>query len=311
MKLSLVIPCYNEGGNVKDFFEAAQKAFCVCKYQYEFIFVDDGSTDGTADILKGLYKQYRACMSVVCFSRNFGKEAAILAGLNHADGDFTAIIDADLQQRPELVLDMADFLETHEEYDVVAAYQEKRIEGKAMAGAKKIFYKLANLACEVSFYPGASDFRTFRSRVVQAVAAMPEYFRFSKGIFSWVGFKTYYMPYQVQERHAGTSKWTLHKLVKYAGEGFLSFTIFPLRIASYVGGITSAASILYMLAVIIRRLFFATDIPGYPTIVVLILLLGGIQLLVLGIIGEYLGRIYIQGKNRPIYIEKEYLKAGK
>lgn len=310
MKISLIVPCYNEAGNVAAFFEAVRRAFGASRYHYECIFVDDGSTDGTINILKEMYQKYTDDVSIIRFSRNFGKEAAILAGLRHMDGDLAAVIDADLQQQPGLVLDMADFLAVHEEYDVVAAYQEKRIEGRAMAGAKKIFYRLINWTCDIDFYPGASDFRTFRCCVAQAVISMPEYFRFSKGIFSWVGFATYYMPYMAEERHAGKSKWSVQKLIKYAAEGFLSFTTFPLKIASYLGGMTSIVSIIYMLVVIIRRLFFATDIPGYPTIVVLILLLGGIQLLVLGIIGEYLGRIYIQGKNRPVYIEKEYLKAS-
>lgn len=309
IKVVLVVPCFNEAENTAVFFEAVQEAFSNQKFCYEILFVDDGSTDGTMAVLKGLYQKHPEYISIISFSRNFGKEAAVLAGLKHAEGNFITVIDADLQQRPQLVIDMVEFLCKHEEYDAVAAYQKTRIEKKAMSRAKKLFYQCMNRACEVDFYPGASDFRTLRSYVVQAVIALPEYFRFSKGIFSWVGFRTYYMPYKAEKRNAGQSKWPLKKLIKYAMEGFISFTTLPLKLATYVGIATSVASVIYMAAVVIRRLFFATDIPGYPTIVVLILLLGGIQLMVLGILGEYLGRIYIQGKNRPIYIEKEYIKS--
>ena len=206
---------------------------------------------------------------------------------------------------------MVEFLDAHEEYDVVAAYQEKRIEKKALAGVKNLFYKLINKVCDIEFYPGASDFRTFRRIVVESIISMPEYFRFSKGIFSWVGYETYFMPYVAEERNAGETKWSIRKLIKYAIEGFISFTTFPLKIATYLGGTISVISIIYMIVVIIQKLCFSIDVPGYPTIVVLILFLGGMQLMILGIIGEYLARIYIQSKNRPIYIEKEYLGIAK
>ena len=167
-----------------------------------------------------------------------------------------------------------------------------------------MFYKLINKVCEIEFYPGASDFRTFRKNVIEAIISMKEYFRFSKGIFSWVGFETYYMPYIANKRYSGESKWSFFKLLKYALEGFLSFTTFPLKIATYLGFGISFAALVYMVVVFIQKIFFAIDIPGYPTIVVLVLLLGGIQLLILGIMGEYIARTYIQGKNRPVYISK-------
>lgn len=307
VKSSLIVPCYNEEENVDLFFHTAVKAFDENAITYEIIFVNDGSRDKTAVKLKKIFKEHPEIVSVVNFSRNFGKEAAILAGLKHSKGEFVTIIDADLQQRPEIVVQMINFLENNEEYDSVAAYQQMRIEGKVISWIKSLFYKLINKVCEIEFRPGASDFRTFRKKVVDAILSMPEYFRFSKGIFSWIGFETFYMPYIAEERIAGTSKWSLLKLFKYAIEGFISFTTLPLRVATFIGAFCSISSILYMVVVIIQKLCFSIDLPGYPTIVVLILFLGGIQLMVLGIIGEYLARTYIQGKNRPIYIEKEYL----
>lgn len=307
MKLSLVVPCYNEEGNVNDFFAAVRDAFEGKITDYEIIFVNDGSRDNTLKNLHVIHQNNPEKTAVVSFSRNFGKEAAILAGLKHAKGDMVTFIDADLQQRPEIVVDMVSFLLEHEEYDSVAAYQARRKEGLVLKGFKKLFYKLMNKISETEFKNGASDFRTVRRCVADAILSMPEYSRFSKGIFSWVGFETYYMPYQACERNAGESKWSFWKLFRYAVEGFVSFSTFPLKIATYVGIFASISSIIYLIVVVIQKIFFSIDVPGYPTIVVLILFIGGVQLLILGIIGEYLARVYLQSKNRPIYIEKEYL----
>ena len=309
--LSLIVPCYNEEENVFPFFDTVLKAFEKSVLEYEIIYINDGSRDNTELNLKKLWENHSNIVSVVNFSRNFGKESAILAGLKHAKGDYVTIIDADLQQRPEIVLEMVDFLNNHTEYDVVAAYQIQRIEGKVISFYKKVFNKLFNKVCDIEIHSGASDFRTFRRKVVEAILSVPEYFRFSKGIFSWVGFETYYMPYIADERNSGETKWSIWRLFKYALEGFISFSTFPLRIATYLGGGFSTVAIIYMIIVIIQKLFFSISIPGYTTIVVLILVLGGLQLMILGIIGEYLARIYIQGKNRPIYIEKECLDNEK
>ncbi len=314
MKLSLIIPCYNEQDNIFPFFEETAKAFKELPKaikSLEFIFVNDGSSDLTSQRLKELYSSYSSVVSVVEFSRNFGKEAAMLAGLRHAQGDFVTIIDADLQQRPELVVQMIKHLLENEDCDMVAAYQDKRIEGKFMSFMKKCFYKCINMTSETEFFQGASDFRTFRKKVTDAILSLPEYYRFSKGIFSWIGFNTYYMPYTAEERYSGESKWSFYKFVKYALDGIIAFTTLPLKIATGAGVFTFIASILYMFVVIIQKIFFGVDVPGYATIVVLILFLGGLQLLLLGVVGEYLARTYIQGKNRPVYIEKEVLKAKK
>ena len=312
MKLSLVVPCYNEQENVHDFYSACKNAFANKIDDYEIVFINDGSRDNTWKELSLLREQNSdARLKLINFSRNFGKEAAMYAGLQKANGDYVTIIDADLQQRPELVVQMVEFLDANPDYDEVAAYQSKRIEGKLTSSLKKSFYKLVNKMCEIDFQSGASDFRTFRHEVVDAILSMPEYHRFSKGIFSWVGFNTHYMPYVAEERNAGTTSWSMAKLFSYAFEGIIAFSVFPLKIATFVGTISSIASIIYMIVVIIQKLAFGINVPGYATLVVLLLLIGGIQLITIGIIGSYIARIYIQGKNRPIYIAKDYISYEK
>ena len=217
------------------------------------------------------------------------------------------IIDADLQQRPEVVLRMLDTINNNEELDCVAAYQEKRKESKLMISLKNAFYRIINKVTEVDFVSGASDFRLMKRNMVDAVLEMTEYHRFSKGILSWVGFNTEYIPYNAEERESGESKWSTRKLFKYAFEGIISFSTFPLKLAAYVGFISSVLSVLYLIFVIIKKLAFGIDVPGYATIVVLVLFLGGLQLFSLGILGEYISKIYVQVKNRPIYILKEHL----
>ena len=311
MKLSLIIPCYNEEGNVQPMYEKVVSTFTGKIDSYEFVFVNDGSSDATAAKLKEIYRSAEQPVKVVNFSRNFGKEAAIYAGLQHVSGDYISIIDADLQQDPAYVLQMVDFLEEHEDYDSVAAFQEERKESAFMSKTKNAFYKIINKISDTEFVSGASDFRTFRSRVKDAILQMSEYHRFSKGIFSWVGFQTYYMPYNVDDRLTGTSKWSFWKLMKYAIEGIVAFTTVPLKLSTWVGSLTSLAALIYIIVVIIQKLAYEIDVPGYATIVVLILFLGGKQLLALGIIGEYLSRTYIQSKHRPIYLAREVLDNQK
>lgn len=306
MKLSLVIPCFNEEENIQPFYRACRDAFADFSGGVEWVFVNDGSKDNTLSVLKTLYEQERS-VKVVNLSRNFGKESAMYAGLKESTGEYVTVIDADLQQHPRYVRDMVAFLEEHPEYDVVAAYQEERREGKGLAFFKRLFYKLINSLCEIDFRSGASDFRTFRRPVVESILSMQEYFRFSKGLFSWVGYETYYMPYRAEARNAGKTSWSFRKLCRYAIEGIIAFSTAPLTLAVWLGGICSVLSLLYMVAVIIQKLFFGIDVPGYPTLIVLILLLGGIQMILLGIIGQYIAKIYIEGKKRPIYIAREVL----
>ncbi len=308
MKLSLIIPCYNEESNVRFFYEETKKAFANADFDYEYVFVNDGSKDKTLEELHNLYENKKESnITVVSFSRNFGKESAIYAGLKNSVGDFLTIIDADLQQRPEVVIEMMDILDKEPEYDCVAAYQAQRKEGSVMTGFKSGFYKIINRLSEVELHADASDFRTFTRGMAEAIMEMAEYHRFSKGIFSWIGFNTKYIPYEVQERHSGKTKWNFSKLMKYAIEGITAFSTKPLKLATYVGMLSSVASIIYLVVVIIQRLFFNVAVSGYATIVALILLIGGIQLFCMGIMGTYIAKTYIQSKNRPIYIAKEIL----
>ena len=307
MKLSLVVPCFNEEENVQLFFDETARAFDGVVGNYEIVFVNDGSTDNTRKNLKVVYENNRDRVQVLTFSRNFGKEAAIYAGLSHATGDLVCIIDADLQQRPEVVIEMLKAMSEDDSIDCVTAYQENRRESKFMSLVKSGFYKVINKIAEVDFVNGASDFRLMKRNMVDAILEMGEYHRFSKGIFSWVGFNTRFIPYTVEERRFGKSKWNFLKLLKYAVEGIISFSTFPLKLVTGVGLVTSFASVLYLLVVIFQKLVFGIDVPGYATIVVLVLFLGGIQLFCLGLLGEYLSKIYMQVKNRPIYVLKEHL----
>ena len=307
MKLSLVVPCYNEAENVIPFQEAVIQAFDGCGYDYEIVFVDDGSTDATLHNLKKVFAAQACPVKVVSFSRNFGKEAGLYAGLRYASGEYISLIDADLQQRPELGRQMAEILDNKPEYDVVAAYQDRRGEGKILSFFKRCFYKIINALSKVSLQPDASDFRTFRRSVRDSILDLAEYHRFSKGIFAWVGYSTCFIPYTAQPRANGTTKWNFRKLFNYAVEGIIGYSTAPLRLATCLGGVTGIAAIIYLIAVILEKLVKGIDVPGYATIIVLILLLGSVQLFCIGIIGEYVGRTFEQTKNRPIYIAKEIL----
>ncbi len=304
-KLSLVVPCYNEGENVIPFHEAAVAA--LSGLPLEIVYIDDGSRDATLHNLKKIYGRKDCEVKVVSFSRNFGKESGIYAGLEHATGDYICIIDADLQQRPEIVKDMVAILEEKPEVDVVAAYQDRRGEGKVLSFFKKSFYKIINHLSKVPLQPDASDFRTFRRSVRDSILAMGEYHRFSKGIFAWVGYSTAFIPYTACPRANGTTKWNFWKLFSYAMEGIIGFSTAPLRLATLCGTVTGIAAILYLICVIIEKLTKGIAVPGYATIIVLLLLFSGIQLFCIGIIGEYVGRDFEQSKNRPIYIAKEIL----
>ena len=307
MKLSLVVPCYNEAGNVRAFQEAVIAAFDGCGYDFEIIFVNDGSRDATLHNLKKLHAEQSCPVKVISLSRNFGKESAIYAGLHQASGDYISLIDADLQQRPEIVRDMVKILDEQPEYDVVAAYQDRRGEGKVLSFFKKNFYRIINNLSHVEIRSDASDFRTFRRSVRDSIVELAEYHRFSKGIFAWVGYDTCFIPYVACERHSGTTKWSFKKLMNYAIEGIIGFSTAPLRLATYLGIITAVLAVLYTAWVVLEKLIWGIDVPGYATMIVLTLLLGGIQLLCIGIIGEYVGRTFEQSKDRPIYIAKEIL----
>lgn len=309
MKLSLVVPCFNEEENVQRFYDEVNNSFNGIVRNYEIVFVNDGSADKTGENLRKIFNEDSSRVQVLTFSRNFGKEAAIYAGLSNAKGDLVCIIDADLQQHPDVVVEMLKVMSEDDSIDCVAAYQEERKESKLMSGVKSAFYKLINKMADVDFVNGASDFRLMKRPMVDAVISMSERHRFSKGIFSWVGFNTKYIPYEVKEREFGETKWGFWKLFKYAIDGIVAFSTFPLKIATGIGLVSSLISVLYLVIVLIQKLFFGIDVPGYATIVVLVLFLGGMQLFCLGLLGEYVSKIYIQSKNRPIYILKEHLNA--
>lgn len=305
MKLSIVVPCYNEEGNVKIFSEEVYKIFKNKKISYEIIFINDGSKDKTLKNLYELIEEKKQNIKVVNFSRNFGKEAAMYAGLKESTGDLVTIIDADLQQRPELILQMLDILKKNPHYDSVAAYQEQRKEGKVLSFFKDCFYNLINSVSTVKFTKGASDFRVFNRKMVDAILKVSEYNRFSKGIFSFVGFNTYYMPYKVEQRRSGITKWNFMNLFNYAIEGFVAFTTTPLRIPFI------CSIILILMSLILLIVFLITGINAFTTLLIVILLLTGIQFFVLGIIGEYLSKTYLETKNRPIYIVKDIKESKK
>lgn len=309
MKLSLVVPCFNEEEVIFDFYKEVRAVFEGNIDDYEFVFVNDGSRDGTLERLRAIHK-VADNVKVVSFSRNFGKEAAMYAGLNNACGDYTCVIDADLQQRPEVVLEMAEILDKNPDIDCVAAYQEERKESQLLTFCKDKFYELINKVSEVEFYPGASDFRLMRRPMVEAVINMGEYHRFSKGLFSFVGFNTEFIPYEVQERAGGESKWSFVKLFKYAIEGIVGYTTSPLRIATFAGVASIAASVLYLIIALIAGAI-AGNITSAVAIITLILLVGGLNFLFIGIAGEYLARTYMQVKDRPVYIVKELLTYEK
>ena len=307
MKLSMIVPCYNEAENVQAFQDAVIDTFEGCGYDYELIFVNDGSRDATLHNLKKIYAAQKCPVKVISFSRNFGKEAGLYAGLEHTSGEYIALIDADLQQRPEIVRNMVEILDNNPDTDVVAAYQDRRGEGKVLSFFKKSFYAIINKLSKVTLQPDASDFRTFRRSVRDSILELPEYHRFSKGIFAWVGYNTEFIPYTACERHSGTTKWNFWKLLNYAVEGIIGYSTAPLRLATVLGTVSGIVAVLYLIGVIVEKLFFGIDVPGYATMIVLILFFGALQLFCIGIIGEYVGRTFEQSKNRPVYIAKEYL----
>lgn len=310
MKLSLIIPCYNEKDNILKFYETAEEVFKNEKFDLEYVFVNDGSNDGTFDVLKELYEEKNSNFCIVSFSRNFGKEAAIYAGLSKATGDYITIIDADLQQRPEVVLEMVEILNKDEKIDCVAAFQDRRKESGLLVWFKNKFYKIINKMTGLPFVNGASDFRTFRRPVLEAILSMCENDRFSKGIFSWVGFETKYIPYEVMKRESGSSKWSFFKLLKYAITGIMSFTTSPLNISFLLSFLSILGSSIYYVIAIILALCG----KGWSTFGLLfstMFFVGGMIMLCIAILGLYLSKIYLQAKNRPIYIAKNILTKEK
>ena len=305
MDLSIVVPCYNEEGNVELFYEEVQRVFKGKKIKYEIVFVNDGSSDNTLNRLTDIVNQKKQNIKVINFSRNFGKEAAMYAGLKEAEGELVTIIDADLQQRPELILRMIDILNENEQFDSVAAFQEVRKEGKVLTFFKDTFYKVINSMSTVPFVQGASDFRTFRRKVVDSILELGEYHRFSKGIFSFVGYNTYYLPYEVEERRSGTSKWSFIKLFNYAIEGIVGFTVSPLRLPFGIALVCFLTSLVYFVVALF------TELNSFGVLLIIMLLLFSLVFVSIGILGEYLAKSYLEVKNRPVYIVKDMKESKK
>lgn len=308
--LSFVVPCYNEVDNIRLFKRRAFECFDAEGISLEIVFVNDGSQDGTFELLREVVSETDPShpMQAVQFSRNFGKEAALYAGMEAAHGECICLIDADLQQTPEDALRMYKLLADKPEYDIVAACQVERKESIVLKLFKHSFYKTFNGICtDIEIPANVSDFRVFRHTVADALLSLPEGQRFSKGLFAWVGFKTLEVPYEPDARANGESKWSVKSLFHYAANGILGFTTWPLKVAVWIGLVASLGGFVYLLWIIFEYALRGTDVPGFPTLACLILLFGGLQLTVLGVIGEYLSRSYIEGKHRPLYIAKEHL----
>ena len=304
--LSIITPCYNEEATIHYFYEETKKYLDTMDVDYEIIFVNDGSKDKTVEeCLK--VKEKDQNVKILNFSRNFGKEAAMYAGLNEAKGDLVVIMDTDLQDPPKLLPEMYNILQS-KEYDSVATYRVNRKgEPPIRSFFARMFYKMINKMIDVEIVDGARDYRMMKRTMVDAIISMNEYHRFSKGIFAWVGFNTKYLEYENVERVAGETKWSFWKLFKYAIDGIVGFTTLPLRLATFTGIFVSMFGFLYMLYIVVKALVFGDPVAGFPSLIVIITLLGGIQLLFLGIIGEYLAKTYMETKKRPIYIIKERL----
>lgn len=294
MKLSVLIPCYNEEENLPLLIQNICDTFK--HLDFECVFVNDGSNDRTQELLKTLAVRYSLNCKVIEFTRNFGKESAMYARLSECEGELISLLDADLQQKPETVLEMVRLLEENPGIDMVAAVQDHRKESFLLQKCKSGFYRIANLLSDVEFQKGASDFRTFRRNVAEALLSMNESERFSKGLFSWGGFRVYYLPYEAAERNAGKSKWSFFRLLDYALKGIVSFSAKPLRLSFLFGFLCLIAFCIVVF---------------YSPLIGVVLLSTSVQLICMGIMGEYISGIFAQSKNRPAFLIRErYTHSG-
>lgn len=304
-KLSIVVPCYNEETVIEIFYNKLMEitAKISNKYDYEVIFVDDGSQDETFSKMKAL-REKNSKIKIISFSRNFGKEAGIHAGLSNSTGELTVVMDADMQHPPEMILEMLKYIE--EGYDTVTTRRKNR-KGEPIIKSfcARMFYKLINKFMEVKLEEGSQDFRMMKRNVVDAILSLNEYNRFSKGIFNWVGFKCKYIEIENVKRAAGKTKWSFSSLWKYAMEGITSFTTAPLKIATFIGMFVFIVSTIFAFTIVIQTLIMGKDVPGYASTIVSVLFMGAIQLLCIGILSEYISKMYMEIKNRPKYIIRD------
>ena len=321
--IDVIVPCYNEESSLDRFWKESGEAFSQIEgYSFRYIFIDDGSSDETLKKIRRLAAlqdpakadapgasagsaQFTPQISYISFSRNFGKEAAMYAGMQASKGDFAVIMDADLQHPPQLVAEMIRIVEETGCDSCAARRVSRKGEPKIRSALARAFYKLMNRYSDIEIVDGAVDFRLMSRQMVKAIVQMPERQRFSKGIFSWVGFDTEWIEFENVQRIAGESKWTLWGLVKYALDGFIDFAEAPLKLVGVLGGLTTVCSAIYFLIEFFKTVIIGRDTPGYASTICLILFFGGLIIAILSLMGEYIGRMYLETKGRPIYIEKE------
>ncbi len=305
--LSVIVPCYNEEENVKDFYDElmkTEKFFCQKEVDFEIIYIDDGSKDGTVAEVRKLH-EFDKRVHLVSFSRNFGKEAGIYAGLQHAKGDFVVMMDADLQDPPALLPEMYSHLESGE-YDSVATRRvDRKGEPPIRSFFARQFYSLINKMSNADIVDGARDYRLMSRKFVDAILSMGEYNRFSKGIFGWVGYRTKWLEFENVERKKGETKWSFWKLFLYAIDGIIAFTTAPLAFASILGCLFCFLACVLIITIIVRTLVFGDPTSGWPSMVCIISLISGVQLFCMGIVGQYLSKTYLEVKKRPIYLVGE------
>lgn len=302
--LSLIIPCYNEQEALPLFYKEVTKVLENIDEEYELIFVNDGSKDDTLNILKS-FSEENPHVTYLSFSKNFGKEAAMFAGFCNVNGDYVAVMDADMQDPPSLLPQMLDIVK-NKGYDSVATRRVSRKgEPPIRSWFARKFYVIINKISDADVVDGARDFRLMKRDMVDAIVSLNEYNRFSKGIFGWVGFKTYWLPYENVERVAGETKWNFWKLFKYAIDGIINFSQVPLSIASWLGIFMTVCSVLSLIFIIVRKLIWGDPVDGWASTICVIIFIGGIQMLCLGIIGQYLAKTYMESKHRPHYIIAE------
>lgn len=307
-KISILIPAYNEQAVLRHLYERLSKlANDTPSYQFEFLFINDGSRDKTLEIIKAYAKKDHR-ITYLNLSRNFGKETAMIAGIDCVDSDATVIIDADLQDPPELIPQMISYWEQGYD-DVYARRSNRKGETWLKKSTSSAFYKLLQRSTNIPIQQDTGDFRLLSRRCVEALRQFRESQRYTKGMFSWIGYKKKEITYERDARAAGETKWNYFKLFDLAIEGIVSFTTAPLRVSSYFGVVISLLAFAYIIYLVVRTILFGTDLAGYPSMMAVILFLGGVQLLSLGVIGEYIGRIFNETKNRPLYFVEEYHKS--
>jgi glycosyltransferase involved in cell wall biosynthesis len=304
-KISVVVPCYNEEESLPLFFEAIEKIRPQIPAEFEYIFVNDGSKDKTLTILRQLHEENPELVHYVNFSRNFGKESAIYAGLTEANGDYVTLMDADLQDPPETLIEMYQMLQDPEIDCVAARRSDRKGEPWLRSLFSRLFYKIMNQISETPVIDGVRDFRLMKRPMVDAILDLAEYNRFSKGLFTWVGFNTEYVDYKNHERVAGNTHWNFFSLLKYSIDGFINFSEAPLNLAVYMGLFVVFVDMIAAAFVIIRAIIWNDPVNGWASTVTIILFAFGVTLLMLGIIGKYIAKIFSEVKRRPVYIVKE------